>query len=428
MTEAAVPTRAPFVVIGAGMAGGRAAAALAKSTRQPVILVGGEKAVPYDRPALSKAVLLGEAGASDIALQRPGQLQGLGVAPVLGRRACGLDPNKRVVELDDGTAVAYGQLLVATGRRARMLDIAGASLAGVHTLRELDDAQVLAQALRTGGRVVVVGAGLIGLEVAAAAEHHGCTVTVVDLLDRPLGGRLPEAVGNAVRQWHEEMGTDLRFGDRPTAFVGGDALSGVTLAGGDHLPADHVVVGVGSEPCTDWADALPVAPDGTLPVDDEGRTAVEGIWACGDVASWDDPTFGRLTVEHETVAQAHARRVAMALAGRAPGPAPVPFGWSEQLGRRVEVAGATWGEPDLVPVPGTTGVVVAHRGPDGVVGVATAGAPGVATRVLQRMQRREQTTIDDVVGIVADTFPGGLLGPRDGQRDGAEDKEARWAR
>lgn len=406
-----VPDRAPFVVVGAGMAGGRAAFTLARATRRPVVLVGGEPVAPYDRTALSKAVLLGEAEPADIALHRPGQLQAAGVIPVLGRRACGFDPDRRVVMLDDGSSIAYGELLVATGRRARPLALGGARLVGVHTLRELDDALALRSALAAGRHVVVVGAGLVGLEVAAAARRHGCRVTVVDPAPYPLAGRLPEPVGEAVRRWHDDAGTDLRFGDRPAGFAGVTTLSHVVLAGGACLAVATAVVAVGSVPCTDWAAGLPVAADGTVPVDEAGRTAVDGVWACGDVASWCHPTLGPIVVEHETLAQAHARRVALAMAGRPPGAMPVPYAWSEQLGHRVEVAGVTSGDPEVVAVPGATGTVVAHRRGAVVVGVATADAPGVASLVLQRLQGGEPTTVDDVVDLVAPDQLAGAGGP-----------------
>lgn len=411
---------APFVVVGAGMAGGRAAAALARATRRPVVLVGGEPAAPYDRPALSKGLLRGDADPAALALYRPGQLQSLGVVLRLGRWACGLDPDRRVVALDDGSTVAYGELLVATGRRARALAVDGARSAGVHTLRNLEGALRLRAALRSGKPVVVAGAGLIGLEVAAAARGQGCPVTVVDPLPAPLAGRLPGAIAAAVRRWHEDAGVVLRLGDRPTAFTGSGALTHVELAGGGRLAAATAVVGVGSVPCTDWADPLPAAADGTLAVDAAGRTTLPGVWACGDVARWTDPVLGPVAVEHETLAQAHARRVAMAMAmaGRDPGPLPVPFAWSEQYGHRVEAAGVTAGEGEVVAAPGA-GTVVVHRRVGAVVGVATADAPAVASRVLQRLQRSEPTTIDDVVALVVEAG-GGLSPAADAGRTEAE--------
>lgn len=396
MTTATVPESAPFVVVGAGMAAARPAAALARATRQPVVLVGAERMAPYDRRALSKSILQGDAGANDISLHRPGQLQSLGIVPLLGRRALALDPDHRLVELDDGTTMGFGELLVATGRRTRSLDVEGFPLAGVETLREMDDALVLAEVLRGAERIVVVGAGLIGLEVAAAARRHGCAVTVVD----PLAGRMPGPVGEAVRCWHEGAATEMRFGDRPVAFADRNTVSGMVLASGDCLPTDHLMVGVSSVPCAEWT-GLAVATDGTLHVDDAGSTAVAGVWACGDVASWTDPTFGHVAVEHETVAQAHVGRVAMAMAGRpgrrrcrSPGPNSSAGGWSrwQHIGR--DGSGVGLGVDGRRRLP--PGQPLDRRG--------HSRSPGVATPVLGRLQRGEPTTVEDVVAMVGDAL------------------------
>ena len=376
-----------YVVVGGGMAGARGAHALARATGETVTLVGAEPVLAYDRTALSKAFLRGEAEEAGISLYRADQWDKSGVRAHLGRTACGLEPDRKVVVLEGGAEIGYEQLLVATGRRARRLEIPGADLDGVLTLRHLADARALRDRMGTGGSLVVVGAGFVGLEVAAAGRKGGLCVQVVDVDPVPLAARLGRIVGARVRAWHEERGVVFHLGDPPEEMVGTGTVAGLRLAGGGQLGATVVVVGVGSEPCAQWVGPLERFPDGTVAVDPAGRTSAAGVWACGDVASFVHESFGRVVIEHETVAQTHARMVAMAMAGR-PSRAPlVPYAWSDQYEHRLEVVGVVDPTGEVEVLEGAAGgQVVAYGRDDQVTGVAVLDVPGVASRVLSLMQ------------------------------------------
>ncbi|MGW7448792.1 NAD(P)/FAD-dependent oxidoreductase [Kitasatospora sp. NPDC054795] len=326
------------VVVGAGLAGAQCALKLRQGGRQgPIVLVGEEPHAPYDRPPLSKDVLLGKADSTALDIDY-GQL---GIELLTGRRATGLTPG---VLHTDGGDLPYGSLVIATGAVPRALP--GAERA--HLLHTLDDALALRALLRPGLRLVLVGAGWIGAEVSTAARAAGCEVTVVEAGPAPLPGALPTEVGSAMAAWYAGAGVDLRCGVGVAAVEPGAVL----LADGSHLPADEVVVGIGARPATGWLAGSGVELDaaGAVVVDGRLRTSVPGVFAAGDCVSYPSARAGaRLAVQHWDHALQSGEAVAAAVLGAdAPAYDPVPYFWSEQFGRMVQYAGRHAGGDELL--------------------------------------------------------------------------------
>ncbi|MGY1730472.1 NAD(P)/FAD-dependent oxidoreductase [Geodermatophilus sp. SYSU D01045] len=328
-------------VVGASLAGLSAARALRDQGYEGrVVVVGDEAHAPYDRPPLSKEFLAGAASPDDIALGVPDD-DGLDLEWRLGTPAVGLDRATRTVLLGDGTEVRADGVVLATGARARRLP--GAErLDGVHVLRSLDDAVALREDLAAGGRLVVIGAGFIGAEVASTARRLGLEVTVVEALPVPLAGPLGADVGAVCAGLHADHGTRLIVGIGVAGLVGSGRVEAVELTDGRRLPADVVVVGIGAVPNTEWLAGSGVAlGDGVL-TDPRGATDVPGVVAAGDcAATWSPSAERHVRTEHWTHAlEQPAAAVATLLGTGAPAPTPVPYFWSDQYGVRIQFAGS----------------------------------------------------------------------------------------
>lgn len=327
-------------VIGASLAGLSAARALrAQGFDGELTIVGDEVRRPYDRPPLSKEFLAGVVGEDALALETDDE--DLDIHWRLGVRATRLDAAARAVELDDGTTVYAGGIVVATGARARTWPGSG-GLAGVHVLRTVDDALALRDELRPGARLVVIGAGFIGGEVASTATKLGVDVTVVEAALAPLAGPLGVQLGAAVAQLHAEHGTRLLCGAPVAGLTGTDRVTGVELADGRHLPADVVLVGIGAIPNTDWLRDSPLELVNGVVCDAGGATTIPNVVAVGDCAAWHEPSVGwPHRVEHWTGAlERPAIAVSTLLAGRHDGtPVKPPYFWSDQYDRRIQFAG-----------------------------------------------------------------------------------------
>ncbi|WP_443072210.1 NAD(P)/FAD-dependent oxidoreductase [Streptomyces sp. NBC_01485] len=332
------PAGRRVVVVGAGMAGVQTAVALREQGFDgTVTLIGAEPHQPYDRPPLSKAVLLGKAEHSAFDVD----FEGLGIELVLGREVLGLRPADH--ELDTGTGpVPYDVLVLATG--AEPVRLPGTEgVPGVHLLRTLDDAERLRPVLARQHDVVVVGAGWIGAEFATAARAAGCAVTVVEAADRPLAGALPAEVAAPMTAWYADNGVDLRTHARVARVEAG----AVVLDDGSRLPAEAVVVGIGARPATTWlaGSGIELGAHREVVADACLRTSVPDVYAVGDCASFPSGRYGeRLLVHHWDNALQGPRTVAANILGAATDepPAvydPVPYFWSEQFGRFVQYAG-----------------------------------------------------------------------------------------
>src|SRR4051794_23262008 len=291
-------------VVGAGLAGLRTCEALRQhGYTGPIVLVGAEPHAPYSRPPLSKEVLRGD-DVSVATLRGEAELAALELDVRLGRAAVGLDVDARRVQLDDDSEVSADHVVIATGATPRQLP--GVALDGVHTLRTLDDCLAMREPLSAGANVVVVGAGFIGLEVAASARALGCEVTVVDVLPAPLARVLPVGVGAAVTRLHADHGVDLRCGVGVAEVGGTTSVEKVVLDDGTTLAADVVVVGIGVVAETAWLADADLTIDNGL-VCDEALRAAPGIWAVGDVARWRQPDGGLARLEHWTNAAEQAQ-------------------------------------------------------------------------------------------------------------------------
>ncbi|WKV74481.1 FAD-dependent oxidoreductase [Streptomyces sp. PCS3-D2] len=335
MSEQTEHNQRGVVIVGAGMAGVQTAVALREQGfAGPVTLLGAEPHQPYDRPPLSKAVLLGKAEDSAFDVD----FEGLGIDLRLGTEVTGLRAADRELDTEAGP-VPYGTLVLAVG--AQPLTLPGAEgVPGVHLLRTLDDAARLRPVLAAASRVVVVGAGWIGAEFATAAREAGCAVTVVEAADRVLAGALPAEVAEPMARWYGEAGAELITG----AKVAGVEEGRVLLADGRTLPADAVVVGIGARPATDWLSGSGVerGADGSVTADAHLLTSLPGVYAVGDCASFPSGRYGaRLLVHHWDNALQGPRAVAANILAGEPTAVydPVPYFWSEQFGRFVQYAG-----------------------------------------------------------------------------------------
>ncbi|MFF3206146.1 MULTISPECIES: NAD(P)/FAD-dependent oxidoreductase [unclassified Streptomyces] len=332
------PSGRRVVVVGAGMAGVQTAVALREQGFDgTVTLIGAEPHQPYDRPPLSKAVLLGNAEGSAFDVD----FEGLGIELVLGREVSGLRPADHELDTEAGP-VPYDVLVLATG--AEPIRLPGAEgVPGVHLLRTLDDAERLRPVLARQHDIVVVGAGWIGAEFATAAREAGCEVTVVEAADRPLAGALPAEVAAPMATWYADSGIELRTHARVERVEPG----AVVLDDGTRLPAGAVVVGIGARPATAWLAGSGVALGAHREVvaDVHLRTSVPDVYAVGDCASFPSGRYGeRLLVHHWDNALQGPRTVAANIVGAATDEPlavydPVPYFWSEQFGRFVQYAG-----------------------------------------------------------------------------------------
>ncbi|MCW2860789.1 MAG: FAD-dependent pyridine nucleotide-disulfide oxidoreductase [Actinoallomurus sp.] len=313
------------VVVGGGLAGLRTVEALrAQGHTGSLALVAAEPHAPYDRPPLSKAVLRGETEDTTVAAD----FAALGCEPSLGRRATGLGED---LETTAGP-LGFDGLVIATGATPIRLPGDGPQ----HVLRTIEDARALRAALRPGARLVIVGAGWIGAEVATAAAAAGCRVTVVEAADAPLAGAIGAEVGSRTAGWYAEAGVELRHGVK-VASVG---HGGLDLAGGGSIEADVVLTGIGVRPETSWLEGSGVVLENGAVVDERLRTARTGVFAVGDCAAWWSPRFGRrLRVEHWDTALNAPDVAATNLLGGEREYDPVPYFWSEQFGRMVQYAG-----------------------------------------------------------------------------------------
>lgn len=331
-------------VVGASLAGIQAARSLrSKGYHGRLVIIGDEPHRPYDRPPLSKAFLAGRVVVDDLLLEDDDDA--LDAEWHLGTPASALDAAGKEVVLANGTRVRCDGVVIATGARARTLPGPGAH-AGVHVLRTLDDAQRLRDDLVPGARLVVIGAGFIGGEVASTARALGCAVSVVEAMPTPLAGPLGVEMGTIISSLHELNGVRLSCGVGVDRIVSRERVEAVELADGQSLPADVVVVGVGAIPNVEWLAGSGLALGNGVECDHEGRTSVPGVVAVGDCASWRDVQRGRsYRVEHWTGAlERPATAVASLLSGSAfddtvSRPTNTPYFWSDQYDARIQFAG-----------------------------------------------------------------------------------------
>ncbi|MCX5214455.1 FAD-dependent oxidoreductase [Kitasatospora sp. NBC_00240] len=331
-----------IVIVGASLAGAKAAEALREAGHDgPVVLLGEEHERPYERPPLSKGYLLGSTEREKIYVHPPQWYADHDVTLRLGTAVTALDPASHTVTLADDGRIGYRKLLLTTGSSPRRLPVPGADLPGVHYLRRVEDSERLKEALRPGARIVVIGAGWIGLETAAAARAAGSEVTVLESAELPLLRVLGREVAEVFAGLHRAHGVDLRFGVQVEALTGGPgAVTGVRLGDGSTVAADAVVVGIGITPNTGLAEAAGLEIDNGVRTDRWLRTSDPDVHAAGDVANAFHPLFGKhIRVEHWANALNQPQTAARAMLGQDAVYDRVPYFFSDQYDLGMEYTG-----------------------------------------------------------------------------------------
>ena len=335
-------TERTFVIVGASVAGGRAAETLrAEGFDGRIVLIGEEAELPYERPPLSKGVLIGNDEPSVVHLHDRSWYDEQSIELRLGVRAQRIDVAGHEVELADATRIGYDKLLLATGSSVRRLRVPGGDLDGVLYLRTLADSNRLRESFTAGRRVVVVGAGWIGLEAAAAARTRGADVVVVEPQPTPLHAVLGPEMGELFADLHRDNGVEFRFGRSVREIRGdGTTVTGVLVDDGTELPADVVVVGVGIAPNTELADAAGLEVADGVVTDAKLQTSAPDVFAAGDVARWHSPLYDRpIRVEHWSNAHDGGPAAARSMLGAADAYDAVPFFFSDQYDLGMEFGG-----------------------------------------------------------------------------------------
>jgi 3-phenylpropionate/trans-cinnamate dioxygenase ferredoxin reductase subunit len=334
-------TERVMAIVGAGHVGGRAAQALREAGWQGgIALIGAETHLPYERPPLSKGLLTGEQDAAKCQLQSPEAWRRIEVEHVVATVKA-IDTVGRVVRLHDGGTIGYASLLLATGGHARRLAVPGADGDGVFSLRTLDDAAALAPRFVPGARIVVIGGGFIGLEVASSARSRGCDVAVVEGAPRLLARAVPASIAARVQALHARHGVRIETGVALSAIERlPDRTLAVSLENGEVLPADTVVAGIGIDPADELARAAGLDVERGIVVNAELETSVRGIFAAGDVAVFPS-RFSRQRIRQETWhnAETQARVAARNMLGARETYRELPWFWSDQYDHQLQVAG-----------------------------------------------------------------------------------------
>ncbi|MGW5524410.1 NAD(P)/FAD-dependent oxidoreductase [Gordonia sp. NPDC003950] len=380
------------VVVGAGLGAIRLAENLRNDGYEgPITLIGAEPYAPYDRPPLSKSVLLGKDDRVDL---KPDEFyESANITLRLGAPVTAVDPGAKTVTVD-GETVGYDTLVLATGLIPRAFPGAE-NLAGVHTLRTVDDAHALRGEIDAATTAVVIGAGFIGCEVAASLTDRGVAVALVEPAPTPLAASLGAEIGDLVTRMHAANGVDVHLGVGVAEILADDGrVRGVRLADGTELPADIVVVGIGSIPVTDFLEGSGIAlagrsDGGGIACDENGRTSAPDVWAIGDVANWLDAHGKPTRVEHwnHTVEQASVAARDITGTPGEPITSAVPYFWSDQFAVKFQVLGHPRAD-DTVHIVSDDGTkFLAYYSRDGILtAVVGAGKAGPVMKSRPRLQ------------------------------------------
>jgi 3-phenylpropionate/trans-cinnamate dioxygenase ferredoxin reductase component len=386
-----------FVIVGASLAGAKAAETLrAEGFDERVVLIGAEDERPYERPPLSKDYLRGEVDRETVYVHPKGFYAEHDIELRLGRTAVSLNTAARELALDDGERVRYDRLLLTIGAEPRRLSIPGGDLKGVLYLRSVADCDALRERLDRGGRVVVIGAGWIGAEVAASARQRGLEVTVIDPLTVPLERVLGTEVGAVYRDLHLDHGVQMLLGTGVEAFDGANAVERVRTTDGRELDCDFVVVGVGVQPRTVLAAQAGLAVDNGILVDEHLQTGAPGVFAAGDAANAHHPFYGeRIRVEHWANALHQGPIAARAMLGEPDVYDRLPYFFSDQYDVGMEYAGfaRTWDRVVFRGDPATREFIAFWLVEDRVVAGMNANVWDV-TDPIQRLIR-DRVAVDD---------------------------------
>jgi NADPH-dependent 2,4-dienoyl-CoA reductase/sulfur reductase-like enzyme len=390
-----------FVIVGGGLAGAKAAETLrTEGFDGRVVLIESDAERPYERPPLSKDLLLGKSE-REKAFVHPANWYSENNVELTQATVVGLDAAAHEVELSDGRRLTYDRLLLTTGSSPRALDLPGADLDGVLYLRKLRDSDRIAAAIKPEANIVVIGAGWIGLEVAAAARHHGANVTVVETLRLPLHRVLGDEVARIFANLHRANGVVFHFGAQVRELSGSGHVSAVVLADGTELPADAVVVGVGIRPNVELAQAAGLEIDNGVVADASLRTSDPDVFVAGDVANADHPVLGRrVRVEHWSAALNGGPAAARSMLGQDVSYEKIPYFFTDQYDLGMEYSGYV--EPggyDRVVFRGAT-AVEGGKSPEFVAFWVKDG------RVLAGMNVNVWDVQDDIVALVKAGYAG----------------------
>jgi 3-phenylpropionate/trans-cinnamate dioxygenase ferredoxin reductase subunit len=344
-----------IVIIGAGQAGAQVAQSLRQGGFEgPLRLIGDEPHPPYQRPPLSKKFLAGEIGAEGLWLRPPAFFTTNNIDHIPNTRVVSIDRGAKRLTLANGDTLPYGKLVLATGTNARLLTLEGADKKGVVTLRSIADVNVIRDILQKSSNVAIIGAGYIGLEVAAVAKSLGKSVTVIEAQDRPMKRVVSQAVSDYFSGLHKARGIELRLNTGIEAIEGGDSVTGVRLSTGETVPAELVLVAVGAEPNDHLAAEAGLEVDNGILVDGCGQTSDPDIFAAGDCTRFYSNRYQR-SVRMESVQNAidQAKAVAQALLGQEVDYDPLPWFWSDQYDIKLQIAGLSEGYDDTKVVGST---------------------------------------------------------------------------
>jgi 3-phenylpropionate/trans-cinnamate dioxygenase ferredoxin reductase subunit len=367
------------VIVGAGQAGAQVAQSLRQGGFEgPLRLIGDEPHPPYQRPPLSKKFLAGEIGAEGLWLRPPAFFETNNIDHIPATRVVAIDRGNKRLKLENGDTLSYGKLVLATGTNARRLNLEGADKKGVVTLRSIADVDDIRERMNSCQRVAIIGAGYIGLEVAAVAKALGKAVSVIEAQDRPMKRVVSEAVSDYFTKLHRGQGIDLRLNTGIEAIVGDDAVSGVKLSNGETVPAELVLVAVGAEPNDHLAEEAGLEVDNGILVDGSGQTSDPDIYAVGDCTRFYSSRYQR-SVRMESVQNAidQAKAAAQALLGQEVDYDPLPWFWSDQYDIKLQIAGLSEGYDDTVVVgaPDNNKFYVAYLNSGQLIAVDSINSP-----------------------------------------------------
>ncbi len=340
-----------IAIVGAGQAAGQASHSLRqRGFSGRIVMIGDERFVPYQRPPLSKKFLAGELELERLHFKPEHFYRDHDIELQLATRVTAIQPAIRKLQMDTGNTLAYDKLLLATGSRVRKLSIPGGDLAGIHYLRNIADVQAIQRGFRPGARLVIVGAGYIGLEVAAVAITHGIDVTVLETETRAMNRVVAPEVSAFFQDLHTAAGVKIEFGRKVQAFRGAaGSINEVVCADGYVVPADLCIVGIGIIPNTELAEAAGLACSNGIVVDEFAATSMPGIYAAGDCTQHPNALLGislRLESVHNALEQ--AKTAAATLCGESQPYAQIPWFWSDQYDVKLQIVGLSNGYDELV--------------------------------------------------------------------------------
>jgi 3-phenylpropionate/trans-cinnamate dioxygenase ferredoxin reductase subunit len=339
-----------LVIAGAGHAAGQVVATFKqKKIDGNILLIGDEAWLPYQRPPLSKKFLAGELPAERLHFKPPSFYDESNIEVRLNTAITSIDREDRSVRTGTGDKISYDKLILALGSRVRRVDVDGSDLDGVHYLRSIDDVERIRKDIVTAGNVVIVGAGYIGLEVAAVTRQLGHNVTVLEMADRVMSRVVSPVVSDFFQQQHAAHGVELKLSTGLRRFIGNKRVSAVETNEGQSLPADAVVVGIGILPNTEIAAAAGLEIDNGIVVDDRCRTSVPDIYAVGDCTTHPNSVYGRrLRLESVHNALEQAKTAATNICGGDIRYSQVPWFWSDQYDLKLQIAGLSEFYDDIV--------------------------------------------------------------------------------